>query len=165
MGIVTAGMALGDATGHLITAALRLMSSDRDNARLHWRQALRSLSLSLDGFVDRAAFSAAHITSTVALNALLPTLPLACTTGPLAPCLTVMLYGIGHGVAWWAHHELDVRNHWRPTIRSWLCRGRKETTWTYSPRVIGAMDAAVQAGEPETQVPDELLCPILGQMV
>jgi hypothetical protein len=154
--------ALLEAAGHLLMAAWNSLLGRRDAARVQWHQALNAVHL--EGLIDGAALLAASQTCKVAIQSLLPALGAILPAGPLGPCITMLMYGLGEGVALWTYRELDVRNHWMPRINA-LFSGRQPTTWVYGPRATGGYPAEIGLNDPENKAPHELCCPVTLEMV
>lgn len=154
--------ALLEAAGHLVMAAWNAILGRPDAARYQWHQALNAVHL--EGFIDGIALLAASQTCKVAIASLLPSLPAILSSGPLAPCITMLMYGLGEGVAMWTYRELDVRNHWIPRIHA-MFRGRRPTTWVYGPRATGNYPLEIGLDDPENRAPLELCCPVSHEMV
>jgi hypothetical protein len=165
-GINSATICIAESLSQLLSAIYQLFQGNRAAAFLSLHHSLDAVTPS--AIIDNTAFFFASEAANTLIAALLPTLPLAITTGPLAPIVTVGLYGLAQGFVWYFHDQIDIRGKWMPWAKYLVGWERRERVWASVNQIV-AMGTGVSTLQRDQQLPDltpiALRCPITHAMV
>lgn len=160
MGASAGALTVFEAIGRLFMACVYKIRADTPKARreldLAW-DAISPLSIA-----ENAALVLADEVRLIAVNALVPLLPTAATTGPVGVGITVCIYVITQAMV--LHGRSQLRPRLFPWLKSFVYARQPKQEWAHRPMVDDANPVAT-AMTVFQRVPEELVCPLSLAMV